>query len=39
VEYRRDWSNVDFFHKGNTDMVDAQSTLTVAFIAFFGPKR
>jgi hypothetical protein len=39
VEYRRDWSNVDFFHKGDTEMVDAQSTLTVAFIAFFGPKR
>jgi hypothetical protein len=39
VEYRRDWSNIDFFHKGDTEMVDAQSTLTVAFIAFFGPKR
>ncbi len=40
VEYRRDWSNVDFFTKGNTDgAVQAQSTVTVAFIAFFGPKR
>ena len=39
VEYRRDWSNVDFFHKGDSEMADAQSTLTVAFIAFFGPKR
>lgn len=39
VEYRRDWSNQDFFHKGDTEMVGAQSTLTVAFIAFFGPKR
>uniref|UniRef100_A0A7V5CSB1 Porin n=1 Tax=Acidobacterium capsulatum TaxID=33075 RepID=A0A7V5CSB1_9BACT len=39
VEYRRDWSDQPFFHKGNTEMVDAQSTLTVAFIAFFGPKR
>ncbi len=39
VEYRRDWSNVAFFHKGDTNMVDSQSTLTVAFIAFFGPKR
>lgn len=39
VEYRRDWSNAAFFHKGNTGMVGAQSTLTVAFIAFFGPKR
>lgn len=39
VEYRHDWSDVAFFHKGDTGMVDAQSTLTVAFIAFFGPKR
>jgi len=39
VEYRRDWSDQPFFHKGDTEMVDAQSTLTVAFIAFFGPKR
>jgi hypothetical protein len=39
AEYRRDWSNFDYFHKGDTEMVGAQSTLTVAFIAFFGPKR
>jgi len=39
VEYRHDWSDVAFFHKGNTDRVDAQSTLTVAFVAFFGPRR
>jgi hypothetical protein len=39
VEFRRDWSNVDFFHKGDTELVKAQSTVTVAFIAFFGPKR
>ena len=26
-EYRRDWSDVPFFHKGDTGMVDAQSTL------------
>lgn len=39
VEYRHDWSDVAFFHKGNTGRVDGQSTLTVAFIAFFGPKR
>jgi hypothetical protein len=40
IEYRRDWSNVNFFDKGNTSaIVDAQSTVTVAFIAFFGPKR
>ena len=39
AEYRRDWSDQKFFHKGDTGMVDAQSTLTVAVIAFFGPKR
>ena len=39
VEYRRDWSGIDFFSKGNTELVKAQSTATVAFIAFFGPKR
>ena len=39
VEYRDDWSDHAVFHKGNAEMVKAQSTLTVAFIAFFGPKR
>ena len=39
VEYRRDWSTFATFHKGDTGMVNAQSTVTVAFIAFFGPKR
>jgi hypothetical protein len=39
VEYRHDWSDEAVYHKGDTEMVKAQSTLTVAFIAFFGPKR
>ncbi len=39
AEYRRDWSDANFFHKGDTEMVDAQSTFTVGLIAFFGPKR
>ncbi|MFZ0742960.1 MAG: porin [Terracidiphilus sp.] len=39
IEYRRDWSDVPFFHKGDSNLVDAQSTLTVGFVAFFGPKR
>lgn len=39
VEYRRDWSDQAFFHKGDTGFVDAQSTVTMAFVAFFGPKR
>jgi len=39
LEYRRDWSDVAFFHRGNTGLVDAQSTATAGFVAFFGPKR
>ena len=39
VEYRGDFSNVAYFHKDAASFVDSQSTLTVAFIAFFGPKR
>jgi hypothetical protein len=39
VEYRGDFSNVDYFHKDTASLVDSQSTVTVAFIAFFGPKR
>lgn len=39
VEYRRDWSDQPFFHKGDTNMVDAQTTITAGFVAFFGPKR
>jgi hypothetical protein len=39
TEYRRDWSNVAFFDKGDLNTVKAQSTATIGFIAFFGPKR
>jgi hypothetical protein len=39
VEYRRDWSDQPYFHKGDTNFVDAQSTVTAGFVAFFGPKR
>jgi hypothetical protein len=40
VEYRGDFSNVAYFHKqSDATLVDSQSTVTVAFIAFFGPKR
>jgi len=39
VEYRGDFSNVAYFHKNTTTLVDNQNTITVAFIAFFGPKR
>jgi len=39
IEYRGDVSNVNFFNKLANQTTDQQSTLTVAFIAFFGPKR
>jgi hypothetical protein len=44
VEYRGDFSNVAYFAKKNipggaTGAVDQQQTITVGFIAFFGPKR
>jgi hypothetical protein len=39
VEYRGDFSNDNFFNKRADQTTDQQSTLTVAFIAFFGPKR
>jgi hypothetical protein len=40
VEYRHDWTNADYFTRGNYDgRVKAQSTLTAGFVAFFGPKR
>jgi hypothetical protein len=44
VEYRCDASNVNFFSKQSNlsdekGAVSQQQTLTIAFIAFFGPKR
>jgi hypothetical protein len=39
AEFRHDWSDQNFFHKGDSEMVDGQTTFTVAFIAFFGPKH
>jgi hypothetical protein len=39
IEYRFDKSNVQFFHKGDTDLVNNQPTLSAGFVAFFGPKR
>ena len=40
VEYRGDFSNEDFFTKDATPFAKKnQQTLTIAFIAFFGPKR
>jgi hypothetical protein len=39
AEFRHDWSDVDYFHKGNTELVRAQTTATIGLIAFLGPKR
>lgn len=39
IEIRKDWSDVDFFHKGDSNLVKGQATATVGFVAFFGPKR
>jgi hypothetical protein len=44
IEYRLDDSNVKYFAKGShpsltSGAVEQQQTLTIAFIAFFGPKR
>lgn len=40
VEYRRDWTNFNYYTKGDNDsVVKAQSTMTAGFVAFFGPKR
>ncbi len=39
VEYRIDKSNLQYFEKLANQFTDQQQTVTVAFIAFFGPKR
>ena len=39
VEYRFDKSNLQYFDKLANKFTDQQQTVTVAFIAFFGPKR
>jgi len=39
AEYRGDFSDQEFFHKDADKLSKNQNTLTIAFIAFFGPKR
>ncbi len=39
AEYRIDFSNKPYFNKLASQSSDQQQTLTIAFIAFFGPKR
>lgn len=40
LEYRRDWSDVAYFDRGNgTGNAKNQSTVLVGFVVYFGPKR
>jgi hypothetical protein len=39
VEYRIDQASTNYFNKLANKSTDQQQTITVAFIAFFGPKR
>jgi hypothetical protein len=39
VEYRGDFSDQQYFHKDANQTSKNQNTITIAFIAFFGPKR
>ncbi len=39
IEYRCDVSDKNYFHKLASQTSDQQQTLTVGFVAFFGPKR
>ena len=38
AEYRRDWSDQAFFHRGVNEFAKSQTTLSISLIAFFGPK-
>jgi len=37
LEYRRDWSDKPFYERGNAGLGKSQNTLTLGFIAYFGP--
>lgn len=37
AEFRRDWSDAQFFHRGAAGMTDAQSTIAIGIIAIFSP--
>jgi hypothetical protein len=39
LEYRRDWSDKNFFQRGAAGAIDHQDTVTLGIVAFFGPKR
>ncbi|MGA7886775.1 MAG: porin [Acidobacteriaceae bacterium] len=37
MEYRHDWSNEPFFHKGANSLADAQSTFSIGMMAILSP--
>lgn len=39
LEYRRDFSDADSFHRGNGQLVNSQGTLSVGLVAIIAPKR
>ena len=39
LEYRHDWSDQNYFHKGNESMIDHQDTLTAGLVMIFAPKH
>ena len=39
AEYRHDWSDTPYFHKGANNMVDSQDTFTIGLMAILAPKR
>ncbi|KAA6457918.1 porin [Acidobacteria bacterium AB60] len=39
AEFRHDWSDQQFFHRGATGMTDGQTTLTIGLIAVISPSR
>ena len=38
LEYRRDWSNQPYYERGYQELSKNQDTITLGFVAFFGPK-
>jgi hypothetical protein len=39
LEWRQDFSNIPYFHRGNDQLVKSQPTLVLGMVAFFGPKQ
>jgi len=39
IEYRHDWSDQNYFHKGSESVIDHQDTLTAGLVMVFAPKH